>query len=175
MTVLVVAGAVLKAVWGWIKSLPWQAWVLIALMASHWLWGEWRYDKGYTKAQNEIEAETKIIVEERIVETTKVETVYVDRIREIKVKGDEIIREVEVFVPVDSGMLGGGWRLFHDASARNTIPDPAEIPHAAPVAAQDAAAVVSENYTACNAYIEQLNGWIDWAEAQCRLNKRGCT
>lgn len=162
-----------KAVWALLRGIPWQVYAAGALFAVFWWYGRYSFDAGYAKAQAEIEAEVKTITEERIVETVRVETVYVDRIKEVRVKGDEVVKVVEVFVPSDE-YFSGGFRLLHDAAARNAIPDPTGIADAAPVAAQDAARTITDNYTDCNAYIEQINGWIDWAEAQCALNKDGC-
>lgn len=169
---------VVRAAWGvlkdMLKGIPWQVYAAVALAVAFLWWGKHNDREGYARAQAEIEAEVRVVTEERIVETVRIETQYVDRIKEVKVKGDEIIREVPVFVRSDE-WLSGGFRLLHDAAARNAVPDTAGIADAAPVAAQDAAATVADNYTDCNVYTKQLNGWIDWAEAQCRLNKRGCT
>ena len=106
--------------------------------------------------------------------TTVTEIKYVDRIKEVKVKGDTIVEYRHVFVPSDSGMLSGGFRLYYDGAVTNTVPDPAEIPNAAPVAVTDVADTHAINAKQCNVYIEQLNGWIDWAEQQCKLNDKGC-
>lgn len=60
----------------------------------------------------------------------------------------ELIREVPVRVPADACPLPGGWRLQHDEAAAGTPPDPT-APSGAdgdPVAAQEAAITVTENY-----------------------------
>ena len=106
--------------------------------------------------------------------TTVTEIKYVDRIKEVKVKGDTIIQYREVFVPADSGYLNGGFRVYFDAAVTNRVPSPAEIANAAPVAVTDVADTHAANAKQCNVYIEQLNGWIDWAEQQCKLNDKGC-
>lgn len=109
--------------------------------------------------------------------TVKTETVYVDRIKTIREKGNAIIREVPVFVSADDGGLSGGFRLFHDAAAAGTIPDPADIPDAAPVDAQTVASTIASNYTTHHETAQRLISLQDWVIAQCKANPppEGCT
>lgn len=98
--------------------------------------------------------------------TLKVVTEYVDRVQVIREKGDTIIKEVPVYVPVSSPAMPGGFRLLHDASVTGTVPDPARIADARPVPAQDVTATIIGNYTVCEATRQQLISLQDWVEAQ---------
>ena len=96
----------------------------------------------------------------------QVVTQYVDRLRTVRIAGETLVKEVPVYVPLDTAPLPGGWRLLHDAAARAELPDPAASADAAPVPAQDAAATVAGNYLACHEQAEQLTALQDWATRQ---------
>jgi hypothetical protein len=83
---------------------------------------------------------------------------YRDRIKTVEVQGAEVIKEIPVLVPMDSPLLAGGFRVFHDAAASGHMPDdPAGAARAAaPVEAPTLASVVGENYAQCRAQAEQL-------------------
>lgn len=106
--------------------------------------------------------------------TVKTQIEYVDRVRTIREKGDVIIKEVTKFVPVDSGYLDGGFRVYHDAAAENRVPDPADIATAAPTAVTTVATTVAENYERCHIAYARVEAWEKWAEGQCKLNENGC-
>lgn len=96
---------------------------------------------------------------------------YRDRIQTIRLKGEEIVREVQVFVPVGSGELAGGFRLFHDAAAGNKpLPDPAAIADAAPVDAQTVASTVASNYQAHHEDAARLIELQDYVFELCKTN-----
>ena len=108
--------------------------------------------------------------EKQVVVTTKVETVYVDRVRTIREKGDAIEVVREVFVPADSGSLGGGFRLFHDAAVTGVIPESASITDAAAVPIADVADTLASNYERCHVAYATVEGLQDWIREQQRLN-----
>jgi len=160
-----------------LKSIPSWLWGLLAFLAivagSMWYGHHWgseskqaQWDKSVAKGLAQVEK----LKDEAGKITTKVETVYVDRIKTITQKGKEIERIKTVFVPVDSPDLPGSVRLYHDAASQNAIPDAARIPDAAPVPLADLAGTVASNYGQCNVYIAQLEGWQDWAKQQMSLN-----
>lgn len=109
--------------------------------------------------------------------TIQKETVYVDRIKVIREKGDAIVRAVPVFVPAGAAELPGGFRLLHDAAASGVaIPAAAGIADAAPVDAQAAAFTVLGNYAEYHVVAERLISLQDWVLAQCKANPppEGC-
>lgn len=82
-----------------------------------------------------------------------------------------LIREVPVYVTAEDDRrcaVGPGLVQLHDAAAGARLPGPPNAAagadgQAAGPALSDVAAVVTENYGACNAAIEQLKGWQAWA------------
>jgi hypothetical protein len=86
----------------------------------------------------------------------QVVTKYVDRVSIVREQGETIIKEVPVYVPSDSCPMPGGFRLLHDAATRGEPPDPPGVPDASPVAAQDVAATVADNYKTCRLNAEQV-------------------
>ena len=102
--------------------------------------------------------------------TVRTETVYVEQVREVRVKGDTVVREVPVYVPAGSPDLPGGFRVFHDAAAAGSVPDPAAVPDAAPVDAQAVAATVAANYFTCHETREALIALQGWVAEQHALN-----
>ncbi len=89
---------------------------------------------------------------------TKVVTVYRDRIQIVKEKGDEIIKELPVLIPLGSPLLSGGVRVIHDAAALGNLPDDPEgaASAASPVETATLLSTVTENYRTCSVNAEQL-------------------
>ena len=98
--------------------------------------------------------------------TVKVVTKFVDRVRVVKERGATLTKEVVRYVPSDSCPLPAGWRVLHDAAARGEPADPAGGLDAPPVAAQDAAATVIENYATYHELAEQLKALQSWVSQQ---------
>ena len=139
------------------------------------LW--WAYAAGKESVQKDWDAavargviEVAKLKEKQVVVTTKVETVYVDRVRTIREKGDAIEVVREVFVPADSGSLGGGFRLFHDAAVTGVIPESASILDAPTVPVTDLADTLASNYERCHVAYATVEGLQDWIREQQRLN-----
>lgn len=93
---------------------------------------------------------------------TKVVTQYVDRVREIRVKGDTIIQRVPVYVTKEADAactVPVGFVRLHDAAAANLPPgDPGDADaRDSGLALSAVAETVSDNYTACHAVVAQLD------------------
>lgn len=80
-----------------------------------------------------------------------------------------ITKEIPTYVQADACPLPAGFRVLHDAAAYGVVPDPAGVPDAAPVAAQDAAVTVTDNYEIAHATAERLAGLQAWIRAQQEL------
>lgn len=127
------------------------------------------WDKSVARGKAEVERLKK----EAGKVTTVTETKTIEKIKYIKEKGDEIVKRVEVFVPVESNsckQLDGGFRVYHDAAVENRIPDTAEIANAAPTTPTEVAATVAGNYAKCNLAYETVTQWQTWAKEQCEIN-----
>ncbi|AJC15140.1 hypothetical protein [Pandoraea sputorum] len=79
-------------------------------------------------------------------------TQYVDRVREVRVKGDTIIQKVPLYVTAQADaacIVPVGFVRLHDAAATNTAPDDPSDSDARPsgVALSTVAATVADKYT----------------------------
>lgn len=99
--------------------------------------------------------------------TVKVITEYVDRIRIVREKGETIIKEVPVYVPVQADAtctINRGFVRLHDAAAAGELPEPARDADeaAAEIALSAVAGTVTANYQACHENAEQLKALQTW-------------
>lgn len=99
--------------------------------------------------------------------TVQVVTQYVDRIQIVREKGDTLIQEIPVYVPVQADAacsVHRGFVSLHDAAAAGelpTAPGDADAP-AEGLALSAVAATVVSNYQACHENAEQLKALQDW-------------
>ncbi len=115
---------------------------------------QFRLDAAERRA-DKAEAESKQLTDELndARENPVVITQYVDRVREIRVKGDTIIQKVPVYVTAEADAactVPLGFVRLHDAAAANTTPDDPSAADARPasVALSAVAETVADNYTA---------------------------
>ena len=99
--------------------------------------------------------------------TVKVVTEYVDRVRIVREKGDTIIKEVPVYVPVQADAacsINRGFLRLHDAAAAGELPEPARDADAASagIALSAVAGTVAANYQTCHENAEQLRVLQTW-------------
>lgn len=158
----------MAVVLAFLSRVPKEVWVGLAaglaLMVALWAIDRNGYNRAMEKcaaerAQEKLEWQRQIDAEKERQQKVITETVieYRDRVKVVKEKGDEIIREVPVFVPADLP-LPGAVRVLHDAAARGALPtDTAGAVAAAP--AVEAAALtetVAANYASCLAEFQKL-------------------
>ncbi|HET6725898.1 MAG TPA: hypothetical protein VFH85_07830 [Gammaproteobacteria bacterium] len=158
--------------------------VLAALAAGVLGYGHWRYNAGQADTQDawnaSIErgrAEIAKLKADAGKITVRTETVTVEKVRTVHEKGKTIVRQVPVYIPADSCALPGGFRVLHDAAARNEpVPESTVVADEAPVPAATVATVVAENYAGCHANAAVIEGWQAWAREQCARNPpaEGC-
>lgn len=85
--------------------------------------------------------------------------------------------EKEVLRYVDSNptqCLDDKWRRLHDAAALNAVPQPparADGEGEAPPSAAEALTTTTENYAACHAAADRLDGLQDWVREQQRAGR----
>lgn len=170
MLAFAAAGAFLGRIPAWV-------WVALALLAGGWYYGHTRYDAGQANVQAKWDdavergkKEMERLKSEAGKVTVKTEVKYVDRFKTIREKGETIVKVREVFVPIDSGYLSGGFRLFYNAAIEGTVPDAAGIPNAAPVAVTDVADTHAYNAEQCRIAYATVEGWHEWATQQMKVN-----
>jgi hypothetical protein len=139
----------------------------IAVFGSGWLTGashvQAQWDAA-TAAQQQAQARTQIRQAEA---TVQVVTQYVDRIQVVREKGDTLIQEVPVYVPIHADAactVHRGFVSLHDAAAAGeppSAPGDANAP-AEGLALSAVAATVVSNYQTCHENAEQLKALQDW-------------
>ena len=123
---------------------------------------------GWIKGAGHVQAQWDAAVRERQAQATvKVVTQYVDRIRVVREKGDTIIKEVPVYVPVQADAactINRGFVRLHDAAAAGELPEPARDADAAAagLALSAVAGTVAANYQTCHENAEQLRALQAW-------------
>ena len=154
-------------------KIPWQVFACAGVMLILGLTGYYLYDLGrdHTQAKWDSAVERGNVAVDRLKNkqatiTTKIETVYVDRVKTIKEKGDVIYKEVPVYIPVDSPDLPPGFRVLHDAAVTNSIPRTSEIPDAESVSVKAATETITGNYTTCHLILQDLTSLQQWVQEQ---------
>ena len=139
----------------------------IALFGFGWLKGashvqaQWDAAKA---AQQQAQAQVQTRQAEA---TVQVITQYVDRIQVVREKGDTLIQEIPVYVPVQADAactVHRGFVSLHDAAAAGELPEPARDADAPAegLALSAVAATVVTNYQTCHENAEQLKALQDW-------------
>jgi len=156
-----------------VNLIAWPYWLLalaafcIALFGFGWLKGAGHVQAQWdaaTAAQQQAQAQAQIQQAEA---TVQVVTQYVDRIQVVREKGDTLIQEIPVYVPIQADAactVHGGFVSLHDAAAAGelpTAPRDADAPAEGLALSAVAAAVVS-NYQTCHENAEQLKALQDW-------------
>jgi hypothetical protein len=139
----------------------------IALFGFGWLKGashvQAQWDAA-TAAQQQAQAQAQI---RQTQASVQVVTQYVDRIQVVREKGDTLIQEVPVYVPVQADAactVHRGFVRLHDAAAAGELPEPARDADAPAegLALSAVAATVVTNYQTCHENAEQLKALQDW-------------
>ena len=133
---------------------------------------------GWIKGAEHVQAQWDAVVQQQTLQaatvrqkqaeaTVKVVTQYVDRVRVVREKGDTIIKEVPVYVPVQADAactINRGFVRLHDAAAAGELPEPARDADAAAagIALSAVAGTVAANYQTCHESAEQLRALQAW-------------
>lgn len=152
----------------WLNPGRWLLYLALAgaLWAGYLSWREHQRELGREEIRAEFARQAKVADDKREVITKYVDREVVKVVEQIAVVTETITKEVPVYVPLDSPALPGGFRVLHDAAARGQVPDPAAIPDAAAVPAQDAASTISKNYGQCREVSARLTLLQDWVRLQ---------
>ena len=158
---------------------PWPYWLLalaafcIALVGFGWLKGASQVQAQWdaaTAAQQQAQAQVQTRQAEA---TVQVVTQYVDRIQIVREKGDTLIQEIPVYVPVQADAactVHRGFVSLHDAAAAGELPEPARDADAATagITLSAVAGTVAANYQTCHENAEQLKALPQGAPGHCR-------
>ena len=108
--------------------------------------------------------------------TVKVVTKYVNKVQIVKEKGNDIIKQVPVYITKDAVTkcdVPTGFVMLHDSASRNEVPDSTRVPNVATseVKISEVAGTVIENYTTYYQLAEQLKSLQDWIKEQQQIYK----
>jgi hypothetical protein len=152
-------------------SRPYRLLALVALCIAVFGFG-WLKGTSHVQAQwdaaKAAQQQALALAQTRQAETTvQVVTQYVDRIQVVREKGDTLIQEVPVYVPVQADAactVHRGFVSLHDAAAAGDLPEPARDADAPAegLALSAIAATVVTNYQTCHENAEQLKALQDW-------------
>ena len=148
----------------------------VALVGFGWIKGASHVQAQWDAAIQQQALQTAAIRERQSQATVKVVTQYVDRVRIVREKGETIIKEVPVYVPVQADAactINRGFVRLHDAAAAGDLPEPARDADAAPagIALSAAAGTVAANYQTCHENAEQLTALQVWVSEMSATSK----
>ena len=106
--------------------------------------------------------------------TTKVVTKYINKVQIVKEKGNEIIKQVPVYITKDADTkcdVPTGFVMLHDSASRNEVPDPTRKVDGTTsnVKISGVAETVVENYTTYHQVAEQLRSLQEWIKEQQKV------
>ncbi len=139
----------------------------VALVGFGWIKGASHVQAQWDAAIQQQALQAAAVRERQAQATVKVVTQYVDRVRVVREKGDTIIKEVPVYVPVQADAactINRGFVRLHDAAAAGELPEPAgdaDAPSAG-LALSAVAGTVTANYQTCHENAEQLRALQKW-------------
>lgn len=139
----------------------------VALVGFGWIKGASHVQAKWDAAIQQQALHTAAIRERQAQATVKVVTQYVDRVRVVREKGETIIKEIPVYVPVQADAacsINRGFVRLHDAAAAGELPEPARDADAASagIALSAVAGTVAANYQTCHENAEQLRALQVW-------------
>ena len=143
----------------------------VALVGFGWIKGASHVQAQWDAAIQQQALQTAAIRERQSQATVKVVTQYVDR-----EKGETIIKEVPVYVPVQADAactINRGFVRLHDAAAAGDLPEPARDADAAAtgIALSAVAGTVAANYQTCHENAEQLTALQVWVSEMSATSK----
>lgn len=148
----------------------------VALVGFGWIKGASHVQAQWDAAIQQQALQTAAIRERQSQATVKVVTQYVDRVRIVREKGETIIKEVPVYVPVQADAactINRGFVRLHDAAAAGDLPKPARDADAAAtgIALSAVAGTVAANYQTCHENAEQLTALQVWVSEMSATSK----
>jgi len=123
-------------------------------------------------AEVKLEMAKKEVVSAEV--TTKVVTKYINKVQIVKEKGNEIIKQVPVYITKDADAkcdVPTGFVMLHDSASRNEVPDPTRKVDGttSEVKISGVAETVVDNYTTYHQVAEQLRSLQDWVREQQKI------
>lgn len=162
--------------------IPWPyRWLALAalgaaLVGFGWIKGAAHVQADWDAAVQKQNQQAAAVRQRQAQATVKVVTQYVDRVRIVREKGETIIKEVPIYVPVQADAactINRGFVRLHDAAAAGELPDPAGDADAAAagIALSAVAGTVAANYQTCHENAGQLRALQAWIKEAMLANQ----
>ena len=140
----------------------------VALTGLGWVKGAGHVQSQWDAAVHQQTLQIAAVRQRQAEATVQVVTRYVDRVRVVREKGDTIIKEVPIYVPVQADAactINRGFVRLHDAAAAGELPEPARDADAASagIALSAVAGTLTANYQTCHENAVQLRALQEWA------------
>jgi hypothetical protein len=160
---------------------PWAKWLAFLVLLSA-VYGMGRLHEARRGADAHAEyvskqaSQTVFIVKRQVEVVAKIETKWRDRIQKVYIKGDEIEKQVPVYITRDDDARFGvnaGFVRNHDAAWSGELAKPGSDADREPagIPLSVIGEVEASNATACRAWREQALGWRDfYAKQQIAIN-----
>ena len=139
----------------------------VALTGLGWVKGAGHVQSQWDAAVHQQTLQIAAVRQRQAEATVQVVTRYVDRVRVVREKGDTIIKEVPIYVPVQADAactINRGFVRLYDAATEGRLPEPARDADAASagIALSAVAGTVAANYQTCHENAEQLRALQTW-------------
>ena len=145
----------------------------VALTGLGWVKGAGHVQSQWDAAVHQQTLQIAAVRQRQAEATVQVVTRYVDRVRVVREKGDTIIKEVPIYVPVQADAactINRGFVRLHDAGAAGELAQVAQVAQpardadalAAGIALSAVAGTVASNYQRCHENAAQLRALQDW-------------
>jgi hypothetical protein len=123
--------------------------ILAAIVGAGWYVHHTIDRGGYDRAMREVAEAAQADHDRKGIDLAGVGIAFAAEAQKERIVEKKIIERVTEYVPITDPLLSGGFRLLHDAAALGQALDGTGRIDAAPVAAQDAARTLAENYADC--------------------------
>lgn len=161
--------------------IPWYyRWLAIALLILGTI--AFGFVKGMKHVQDKWDSSVQkenLLVTQKVIKqgeiTTKVLTQYVDRVRIVKEKGEEITKNVPIYVNTKNDadcVINHGFIVLHDSAAnQNPVPDSTGISNDSPseLKLSTVLTTITENYAIAIENSERLKALQQWVRGQYEL------
>ena len=153
-------------------ALPLDTKITVAIMLVVTLFGTGVYqgikigEASCREAVIESQKHTIQTVTEQVLVTDKIITDYSATVGQVQKRSREILRNAKID---DSIILPASFRVFHDSSAKNSVPSSTDFIDAAPVSIADVTETINANYNSCHENIALLQSLQEWVLVQSKI------
>lgn len=157
-----------------LSKIPLYFYIIFALVIFCFVWGKWEFHAGAKFVKKRVEIQTKYVKVISPQITTKVVTEYVDRVKVVHEKGQEIVKKVPIYVTEKDNsqcVINNGFVQLWNAANKMQFSNSAGPTNEAPsgVVLTDIAAQHSKEAEYTHEIEAQLSSLQQWVREQNKL------